>query len=236
MPSLLAGWRRSLARFAPHAVAAFVVLHLAASCADALPNPGPGMDRRAWREPRVRHELSVWAERVGMERKAFEESLWGIANAWVKIRAAIVSPFRPYLDVSGVRQSWAMFIAGTRHRDRFQIRGRDCGVDDRSCDWRPLYTRNVDGEDWLKPELEHPRLRSATFRWMWPDHTRRYSLSCRNLARRAFADEPALQAMQCRFERSLSPGPGDPDARKKAAPTWGRVFVVERADLEGTAS
>lgn len=224
-----------LRRAWPHVVAAFVVLHVVASAVDALPNPGPGMDRRAWREPRVRHELRAWAARLHLEPAAFEEHLWDLATTWVSTRKAIVAPFRPYLSASGVRQSWSMFVAGTRVRDRFQIRARACAVDDPTCDWQAVYTRGVDAEDWLRPVLESPRLRSGTFRWVWPDHGRRYRLSCRNLARLLVRERPDVQAVQCRFERSIAPGPHDDGDKPRPPPSFGREVVVTRADLEGAA-
>jgi hypothetical protein len=220
----------ALRRLWPHLVAAFVVLHIGASVADALPNPAPGMDRRAWREPRVRHELNRWATRLGMERAALEDLLWETAHGWIGIRRTLLTPFRPYLALSGVKQNWSMFVAGSRYRDRFQIRARACAPDDRSCEWVAVYTRSVEEEGWWREKLEHPRVRSGTFRWVWPDHARRYQQGCVSLARALFAERADAEAVQCRFERSVAPGP-HVDKEGKVVPTWGREIVVRRENI-----
>ena len=138
MPQALA----RLARWWPHVVACFVILHVTSSCIDAIPDLGLGLNRRSWQEPRVRFELNRWAARLSVDRKELEDTLFAFGVAVQTARTSIEKPVKPYLTLSGDQQSWAMFVAGTRTRDRFQIRSRMCPVEDATCDWEVLYTRN----------------------------------------------------------------------------------------------
>ena len=53
-----------LRRARAHATAALVFLHIFAITLIALPAPGGGMNRRAWKEPTVRDELQAWQGRT----------------------------------------------------------------------------------------------------------------------------------------------------------------------------
>lgn len=218
-----------LRRVAPHVVAGFVVLHVAAACLDVIPGLSEGLDRRNWREPRVRQELDVWAERLGLERNGLEERLADVVKTAQSVRTALRKPVEPYLQLSGMKQSWTMFMAGTPERDRFQIRGRSCPVSDESCSWIPLYTQGETTTGNWREVLEHPRVRSQVFRWGWARKNASYRAGCRSLARRMFAEHVEFTTVECRFERSTAPGP-----RQRSplpAPSWGRAMVVERGTL-----
>lgn len=227
-------WSVTLARVKPHVVAAFVVVHVVACLLAALPNPAVALDRRHWKEPRVQAELAAWSKRLGVAPDLLEERMWSLTTAWIDVRKLVLSPVRPYLDASGMRQHWAMFAAGTRHRDRFQLRGRSCATPGTGCTWRALYTTGVEDEDFLRAHIEHPRVRSGSFRWIWPDHRARYRRACTALARRAFAAFPDLERVQCRFERSLSPAPRR-EATPTSPPTWHQEFDVTRAMADAGA-
>lgn len=215
--------------------AVFVVLHIVSSCVDVVPNLGQALDRRTWREPRVRHELDLWAARLGMERAPFEDRLYKLTRSIQGTRALVETPLRPWLDVTGNKQSWAMFIAGTRDRDRFQVRARTCTPSDPSpteverCPWIALYTRGVDEEDFLRDILEHPRVRSATFRWGWPAKKKAFQRGCAAIARRVFEAKPDVVDVQCRWERSASPGPHDDGPLPP--PRWDREVTIAKATL-----
>lgn len=214
-------------RLFPHMVAAFIVFHVAASCVEALPDVRLGLDRKAWKEPRVRHELERWATRLAMPREQMEELLF-LSGTWLnETRLALRTPFAPYARKVGLKQSWAMFVAGSRTRDRFQIRGRTCAPRSTACDWQVLYFRNDQEHTFLRDALETARARSATFRWGWPQGKKGYVRGCNALGARAFAADPALVAVECRFELSTSP---DPRAKEPPPPpTFGRARLVLRS-------
>lgn len=212
-------WRRLI----PHVVAAFVLFHVAASCVEAIPDLRQGLDRKVWKEPRVRHELDRWATRLGMPRDDMEELMFRSGTLVNEARLALRTPFGPYARTVGLKQAWAMFVAGSRHRDRFQIRGRACPSTSTACDWEILYFRNDDEHTFMRRTLENARVRSATFRWGWPQAKKSYTRGCDAIGARAFALRPDLVEVECRFEKTTSPDP-----RKGALPQEGPSFSRER--------
>ncbi len=214
--------------FAPlrrHLSAVFVLVHVVASLVYTIPNLGAGLDRRAWRDPRAQRELQAWAERLGVERAEFEERIYAIGVSFQDTRRALAQPFRPYMNATGVQQSWAMFAAGTVESDRFGVRMRRCPVGDERCSWEWLFVHGDDERAWRREVIGHPRVRSAIFRWSWPSYAGRYQRGCRAIARLVFADFPDAVAAECSFERTTSRSPGRPSP---PPPVWSRAIVVER--------
>lgn len=217
-------FRRAL----PHLIAAFVVLHVVASAIEVIPDVRQGLDRNAWKEPRVRHELERWAQRLGVARDDLEDFMFQVGASAHAARTALRTPFVPYLKATGLKQSWAMFVAGSRYRDRFEVRGRACAVTER-CAWERLYFKNDDEHAFMKDTLESARVRSAVFRWGWPQGKHSYRRGCRAIAARAFEERPDLVAVQCRFEKSQAP---DPKGREGEEPSFGRERVVPRSEVQ----
>jgi hypothetical protein len=206
----------------PHAVAVFIVFHVAASCVEAIPDLRLGLDRKVWQEPRVRHELNRWAARLAMPLEQLEDLMFVSGTFINDARVALRTPFAPYAKAVGLKQAWAMFVAGSRHRDRFQVRGRAC----ETCDWQVLYLRNDEQHTFMKDTLENARVRSATFRWGWPQAKKSYTRGCAAIAQRAFAERPELMIVECRFEKTTSPDPRDDTPVE--APSFSRERVVSR--------
>lgn len=216
-------WRRLL----PHVVAAFILFHVAASCVEAIPDLRMGLNRTMWKEPRVRHELDRWARRLGMPRDEMEDLMFLAGTTIHEGRGMLRAPFSPYVKAVSLRQSWAMFVAGSRHRDRFQIRARTCEPQSSACDWQVLYFRNDDDAQYMKSILENARVRSATFRWGWPTAKKSYTRGCDAIGARLFAERPELVAVECRYEKTTSPDPREGAPPQEAA-TFGRERLVLR--------
>ena len=214
-------------KWVPHFVAAFVVFHVAAMLIEVIPDLRMGLDRKAWKEPRVSHELQRWADKLHMQRDSLEEVLWTLGSGITEARQLLRTPFKPYLKVTGQKQAWAMFVAGSRFRDRFEVRARSCGVKDPSCDWEILYFRNDPEHEWMRSDLENARVRSATFRWGWPQGQKSYQRGCRAIAWHAFQERADLQIVECRFEQTEAPDPRTPD-RKLSEPVFSRERVERR--------
>lgn len=214
-------------KLVPHFIAAFVVFHVAAMCIEVIPDLRMGLDRKAWKEPRVSHELQRWADKLSMDRDQLETILFTLGNFVTDARQALRTPFKPYLKVSGQKQAWAMFVAGSRFRDRFQIRGRTCDTGRTECEWEVLYFRNDDDATWMKDTLENARVRSATFRWGWPQGQKSYQRGCKAIAVRAFRERSDLNVVECRFEQTTSPDPRKPDA-PPSEPKFSRSRIERR--------
>jgi hypothetical protein len=200
-----------LKKLLPHFVAAFLVMHVTCMLIEVIPDLRMGLDRKAWKEPRIRHELQRWSDRLHMPRDDLEEILWVLGRGLTDARQALRTPFKPYLKLTAQKQAWAMFVAGSRFRDRFQIRARACGTKDPSCDWEVLYFRNDPEHEWMKSVLENARVRSATFRWGWPQGQKSYERGCRAIAWRVFHERSDMQVVECRFEQTEAPDPRKPD-------------------------
>src|SRR5438874_800880 len=73
--------RAGQAGWLPHARGALVALHLLAITLMALPAPGEGMIREAWKDPSVQSEFAAWSDRCNrlglhVTPEEFETRLW----------------------------------------------------------------------------------------------------------------------------------------------------------------
>lgn len=206
----------------PHLIAGFVLFHTTASCLAVIPDVGAGLDRRAWRDPRVEREMAAWSARLGVERSALEEQLYELAVDYQRARSALRAPFDPYLDAAGITQSWPMFIAGTAESHRFAVHVHRC---DPECEWSLAFLHGDPDHAWRRHLLAHPRVRSAIFRWTWPAYRGRYERGCRTIARLALEDFEDADAVRCSFETTTTRSPSSPSP---PPPTWTRAIVVHR--------
>lgn len=216
-----------LAAWWPHVIAAFVIFHALANTVNVVPNVARALDRRSWADARIQREMRVWSGRFGLEPEELEERLYDLAVGYHEVRSAITRPFEPYMDLTGMRQSWLMFNAGTEESDRFGVRMRRCELAD-PCYWEPLYVHADPEHDWRAAQLGHPRVRSMIFRWGWPSYHERYEGGCRAIAAMAFDDFSDAEVVQCRFERTFLASPPNPDP---PPPEWGRPLTFRREEL-----
>lgn len=210
----------------PQLRAAFVAFHLAAITLSALPTPEGGMNRGNWADPTVQAELDAWAGRFGADPDTFEERLWTFAQAYVEGYRVLLAPFLPYEELAGTEQSWKMFVAPHKFPTRLQI-GARAG----EGEWRTLFEEGSLTATWRRSLLRTERLRSATFRWGWPNFAGAWSRGCTALARLAFADDPSLMEVRCRFWKARSASPAE--ARSGALPEGRWIYtrlVARRAD------
>lgn len=208
--------------------AGFILFHLTAITLMALPAPGGGMSRAAWRNPTVQAEFQAWTERLnglGMSLTVdeFEDRAWTLASGFMKLRTEALRPFSPYYRYCGTGQSWRMFVAPHRFPSRLEFRVRELGR------WRRIYVARDPELDWRAHELDHDRLRSSVFRYGWSQYRRHYRVFARYYGERALEDFPEADAVQVRFYtyRTLSPQ----EARSGMDPDGEYVseYIVHRA-------
>jgi hypothetical protein len=209
-------------RILPHLIGAFVLFHVVASCLSVLPDVGNALDRSSWRDPRIQREMTAWSGRLSTPQPELEDRLYSIAVSYHETRAALLTPFDPYLRAAGLRQSWSMFAAGTEESNRFGVHVHRCAP---ACQWTLIYLHGDDERAWRRSVLGHPRVRSAIFRWSWPSYHARYSRGCRAIAALALADFPDADAVRCTFERSTT---HSPSLTAPPPPEWGRAIVIRR--------
>lgn len=191
----MAGWW-------PGIRAALVAVHVAAMTLSALPSPEGGMNRGNWADPTVQKEFAAWAARFGMTPEAFEDRIWGFASGYNEAYGVLLTPVRPYENLLGTEQSWKMFVAPHRYPTRLEIAAR-AG----EGDWQVLFYESSPTATWRADVLRIERLRSAIFRWGWPNYSSAWGKGCTAIARMAFGDHPSLTEVRCRFWKAESPSP-----------------------------
>jgi hypothetical protein len=213
-------------RWWPHARAVIVAFHLVAITLSAVPSPEGGLNRANWKDPTVQVELAAWAGRFGMAPAAFEEQLWVVAKAYGGMYSDVLAPIRPYESLAGSEQSWKMFVAPHRFPTRLEIAGR-AG----EGPWEVLFEESSATATWRRETLRLERLRSAIFRWGWPNYSSSWTRGCTSLGALALDDHPTLTEIRCRFYKAKSPSPDE--ARSGTLPPgkwWGTRVVKRGAD------
>jgi hypothetical protein len=203
-----------------HGRAAFVVLHLVAVGLAAIPAPVGGMNRGAWKTPTVRTEIDAWADRLGVEREAFEQDLWDLAVGVMAVRKVALAPFQPYYHRLGAQQSWRMFVAPHTHPSRLHIDIEEGG------EWYNIYEQTTAGEHYLEDELEGDRFRSALFRYAWPAFKGPYQHLARWVAGRVAEDFPDATRVRLRWHQRATPSPEDMRAGRIDEGRFHSAFVV----------
>lgn len=190
----------------PRVRAALVGLHVLGVVLMATPSPAVGLRRSLWKEPTVQAEFKAWNERfraVGFElgQEEMEDLLWDFATSWEKGRSILVAPFVPYGRYLGPSQSWRMFVAPHRYPTRLHVEIEEGG------DWRTVYVERSREHTWLGRAFDHDRMRSAIFRFGWPQYRRSWEQFAAWVADRAATDFPEATRVRVSMYkyRTLSP-------------------------------
>ncbi len=153
-------------RWLAHLRGLLVALHIIAVTLMALPAPGEGMFRAAWKDPTVQAEFAGWSGRLNQLGFAitpaeFEDRLWTIASAYTHIRDRVLEPFNDYYFTCGTIQSWRMFAGPQRYPVRLSIEVREADA------WRTVYRQRDPEHAWLADKLDQYRFRPVLYRFGW---------------------------------------------------------------------
>lgn len=210
----------------PHLRAALVAFHLLAIVLSAIPAPAGGMNRKNWADPTVQGEFEAWGRRLGIDADRLEDALWSLARTWMGFRELYLTPVRPYLELTGTDQPWRMFVAPHRYPARYQVqvRAADAGADD----WETVFEERSPTAQWRASFFAQERVRSALFRYSWPEYSHDARRFCDHLGRRLFEERPGAEWVRCRYWKAKSPSPEE--ARRGAMPdgTWVASKMVRR--------
>lgn len=206
-----------------------VAVHVGAVALSALPSTDGGMRRADWSQPAVQEELGLWADRLGMPRDAFTERAWDVAVRIQRVQHAVLAPVSLYERWTGTAQQWTMFVAPDRSPSRFVLEAADAA----GGRWTELYRARSDTAAWLRPALDHERLRSSIFRWAWPSRARSFQHGCEALSARVFAARPDVTRVRCRFEVEPTASAAQVAAGRRAEFRPGRAVVVSRPPSAG---
>jgi hypothetical protein len=215
----------------PHARAGLLAVHVLAVVLAAVPAPEGAMARTAWRDPTVQGEFDTWFGHLrslgyGGTRLQFEDSLWGFAVAYTQTRDAILAPFEPYYDYAGTTQSWRMFVAPHRFPGRLHIEVR------RNRVWQTVYVERSPDATWLGRILDHDRMRSAIFRYSWPQYQKTYKDFCQWIATQAERDFPDADRVRIRYFKYRTRSPAEVRA---GAEEEGKYLFTRELALPGGA-
>lgn len=194
-----------------HLVAVYVLFHAASILIGSIPSTDAALDRDAWDDPTVRSEFAAWADRLGwigvsVEPETLEDAAWRFANGWSALRRMANAPFETYQRYTGTWQSWSMFVAPHLFPSRLciDVRGDES---DGHAKWRNIYTARSDEHVWRRGQFDHIRMRSAIFRFAWPQYRGQYEQFADWIADRAAVDFPDAFRVRVRFFRFKSPSP-----------------------------
>ncbi|RMG99517.1 MAG: hypothetical protein D6705_03040 [Deltaproteobacteria bacterium] len=210
---------------------AFVAFHLHAVCVLALPSPGAGMRRAAWKDPTVQHEFRTWARTlssfgIDVEPPELEAFAWRAALAWVDLRRNLTTLARPYAEVVGARQPWRMFVAPHRYPSVLHLEV------DEGTGFRPLYVARSRAYAWRGRLLDHDRMRAAIFRYAWPSYETNYHRFVRYLARKAARDVAEARRFRARYFKYRTLSPDEVLRGERLRGRFVRTYVVDLADLD----
>ena len=188
----------------------------------ALPTPGAGLKRAAWKDPTVQAEFATWGARLGMTAPEMEERLWVVARRWVALRDQITAPFQPYANAVGTRQPWRMFVAPHRYPARLHVDLEVNGL------WQPVYEARSDQHVWRRRQLDHDRMRAAIFRYGWPRYEKPLRQLTFWLARHAASDFPEATRLRTRMYKYRTRSPGEV---RDGIPVQGKFIRMTSVDL-----
>lgn len=198
-------WRR---KYGPHLRAAFVAFHVLAMAAFALPGATRLNKRSAWRVPNTRHDVAQWAGRlrglgVDTDAERLEEDLYRANRRWTRTRAWIHAPFRPYYDLGGVRQGWAMFSSPMRYPGWLHV---DV---DRGQGWETIYVSRSETETWSRGRFDNNRVRKLVGRFSRRKDTKMFRQLAEWVAREVAREDERVQRVRLRLHRMRSRSPAD---------------------------
>ena len=133
----------------------------------------------------------------------------------------IVRPIRPYLEATGLRQSWQMFGTVSDHGGILEIDGRTAGGG-----WAPLFADHTPHQ-WNALLLNHGRVRAQRSLFAHKRFRRRYREMAAWLGAEALADRPDLSAIRVRFRDVRTPPLGAFEGTRTEAGTFWEE-IVER--------
>ena len=187
----------SWARARPHLWAAFILLHCVAIVVLALPGDAV-VGRARWASANTKSDFAGWSRalgKVGVEvpPEQLGKRVYGVAEAYVSARSAIIAPFVYYRELAGAKQGWAMFASPQRHPVVVHVDAFEGGA------WRPLYRTRASA--WMSTQMDHARLRKLVGRFAREYRAPVFNDLARFLANRAFADFPNVERVRVRLYR-----------------------------------
>ncbi len=205
----------------------FVVFHLLAVTLMALPAPGEGMIREAWKDPTAQGEFAAWAAGlnqagIAITPNELEERLWNAGEKYMRLRDRVLAPFADYYRLCGTTQSWRLFVGPHRYPSRLHIDVEENGQ------WRPVFVERDPHHDWLGHWLDHYRFRPIIYRFGWYQYLggNDYERFAHWIATQAAPDFPEATRVRVRLCKFRTPTPEEVRAGQEPEGTFGPEALV----------
>ena len=199
----------------------------------AMPAPGGGMQRSAWKDPTVQDEFAAWALRftaVGLPVTSakLQDITYETAVPFMHVRDKVLKPFQPYYKYCGTWQSWRMFVAPHRYPASLHIDVHD------AAGWRTVYSERSTEQTWLAEYFDHDRFRSSVFRYSWEPYKKQYSELVTWIAGRAARDFQDASQVRVQYEKYRSPSPEEVRSGDLPPGKFQQIQVVDLDALRHT--
>ena len=216
----------------PELRAVLVLLHVVAVVLVATPSPSVGLRRSTWADPTVQAEFAAWNERfhaLGAQwtEKEMEDRLWSFATSYNTVREEILLPFNPYTKYLGTSQTWRMFVAPQRFPTRLDIDVEENGA------WTPVFEERSPTLTWLRPMMDHDRVRSVIFRFGWAPYKHLYEDFGTWIAARAARDFPDATRVRLHLYRYQTPSPEQVLTHTEPEGAWQQEHILSLTKLHG---
>ena len=223
-----------MSRLWPQIRGALVGAHVVAVLLMATPSPSAGLKRSAWKDPTVQAEFAAWNQRfnalgIPWSEPEMEGHLWDFAVGWERARSGLLTPFSPYGKYLGTSQGWRMFVAPHRFPTAMHVEIQ------RGGQWETVFAERSEQYTWLAEVFGHDRMRSAVFRFGWPQYKKSWSLFADWVAVRAAADFPDATRVRLSMFKYASLSPEDAAAGKEPTGTFQQEEVRSLDKLRGSA-
>jgi len=200
-----------------HLIAVLAIFHAAAVCASSIPSAGQGMSRGNWSDPTVQGEFESWSRLLGVQSEALQDWTYEAAVAVSTARRALLVPFDDYLDATGTRQGWNMFVGAHRFPTRAEIAVRE------GYTWTTVFRERDAEASWQAARFDTERMRASIFAWGWPSGVKHWTSACKTFAAALFEERSGIDAVRCQFIKARTPTAAE--ARAGTAPEGEAVFV-----------
>ena len=187
-----------------------MLFHVVGVTLMALPTPSGYMNSALWTDPNLTSQFDTWARlltRVGIEMTGEEvkERSRRAGMAIQSTRQMVLTPFEPYLNAVGARQSWRLFAAPGRVPARLQVDISDAATGEDS--WQQLYLTGDEPYAW-RPELfTHHRFRKLMTRTTRRGDEPRFERLARWFAAETAKDFPEAKRVRFTLTRDRIPPP-----------------------------
>lgn len=212
----------------PHVRTLLIGFHILAVVALSLPTPYAISSRDNWKNPNMQEDLQLWSERLGFlgydDKNELEDDLWSLAQGYLRVRKAIIEPFRDYSQYSGSRQGWRMFANPRMEPAVLHI---DVFVDGA---WQPIYRPHSDKYDFWGETFRHNRVRKLMGRLGRRNLVGYYRYVVRFLGGHVFRAYPRAEKARFQLYRYRTLPPDAVRAGREPKGAYDRKIVLRAED------